>query len=96
MKCPECDGNGYFATEIGGCGMDGENDTRETIQEQCQRCNGTGSIPDICPTCDGSGEGMTDGTICLTCRGRGEIPTEQERNAAEDQAERGIDDGDGE
>jgi DnaJ-class molecular chaperone len=46
----------------------------------------------ICPTCDGSGEGMSDRTRCLRCHGRGEIPTEQEREAAEDAAERGDDD----
>lgn len=26
----------------------------------------------ICPTCNGSGEGMFDGAICSDCRGRGE------------------------
>ena len=26
----------------------------------------------ICPSCSGSGEGMFDGTRCLTCCGRGE------------------------
>ncbi len=28
--------------------------------------------PDICPACNGSGEGEFDGAVCLTCRGRGE------------------------
>ena len=27
---------------------------------------------DICPACNGSGEGEFDGSVCLTCRGRGE------------------------
>jgi len=27
---------------------------------------------DICPACEGSGEGEFDGAVCLTCRGRGE------------------------
>jgi len=27
---------------------------------------------DICPACEGSGEGEFDGSVCLTCRGRGE------------------------
>ena len=49
----------------------------------------------ICPTCDGSGEGMRDGTRCLACRGRGEVLTDEEREAAEDQAERGMDDNEG-
>ncbi len=27
----------------------------------------------LCPECDGSGEGMTPGTICPVCRGLGEV-----------------------
>ncbi len=27
---------------------------------------------DICPDCEGSGEGEFDGAVCLSCRGRGE------------------------
>ena len=27
--------------------------------------------PDICPTCNGSGEGQYDGTHCRSCRGSG-------------------------
>ena len=30
------------------------------------------SEPGICPTCNGSGEGMFDGAICNDCRGGGE------------------------
>jgi len=26
---------------------------------------------DCCPACAGSGEGMADGTVCWSCRGRG-------------------------
>lgn len=37
-KCPNCDGCGFTVHEMGGCGMDGENDTREIVQEQCQWC----------------------------------------------------------
>ena len=28
---------------------------------------------EVCFMCDGSGEGMRDGTICYKCRGAGEI-----------------------
>lgn len=28
---------------------------------------------DVCPTCNGSGEGMYDGTICSSCKGGGEV-----------------------
>lgn len=28
---------------------------------------------EICPACNGSGEGMHDGSVCRTCGGRGEI-----------------------
>ena len=27
---------------------------------------------DICPACEGSGEGEFDGAVCPVCRGRGE------------------------
>lgn len=37
-KCPECDGSGFVVRETGGCDADGENDTRECIQEQCRWC----------------------------------------------------------
>lgn len=33
---------------------------------------------DICPDCNGSGEGMYDGTKCRKCRGRGVLETEDE------------------
>lgn len=33
---------------------------------------------DICPDCNGSGEGMYDGTRCLKCKGRGVLETEDE------------------
>ena len=33
----------------------------------CEPCD-----TDICPACEGSGEGEFDGSVCLTCRGRGE------------------------
>lgn len=29
----------------------------------------------ICEHCDGSGEGMTVGTICPVCHGLGEVPS---------------------
>ena len=37
-KCPECDGCGFTVMETGGCDMDGENDTRESVQVKCQWC----------------------------------------------------------
>lgn len=27
----------------------------------------------ICPSCDGSGEGMHEGTRCFACRGKGQL-----------------------
>lgn len=30
------------------------------------------SDTEICPACEGSGEGEFDGAVCHTCRGRGE------------------------
>lgn len=37
-RCPDCEGEGWYVREVGGCDSDGENDTRECIQEQCQWC----------------------------------------------------------
>jgi len=37
-KCPDCDGCGFTVRETGGCDRDGENDTRERVQEQCRWC----------------------------------------------------------
>jgi len=38
-KCPDCDGQGFTVEETGGCSEDGENDTRESHQVQCQWCD---------------------------------------------------------
>lgn len=38
-KCPACDGSGAYPVETGGCGGDGENDTRECHLEQCRWCD---------------------------------------------------------
>jgi len=39
----------------------------------CRACREReGSDVEYCDACDGSGEGMADGTTCGTCRGRGE------------------------
>ena len=37
-RCPDCEGEGWYVREVGGCDSDGENDTRECVQEQCQWC----------------------------------------------------------
>lgn len=37
-RCPNCEGEGWYVREVGGCDSDGENDTRECVQEQCQWC----------------------------------------------------------
>ena len=36
--CPNCLGAGFTAYETGGCDPDGENDSRESHQDQCQWC----------------------------------------------------------
>jgi len=30
----------------------------------------------ICPSCSGSGEGMSDGSTCHQCRGSGSVPVD--------------------
>lgn len=41
---------------------------------------GTEDEPDICPTCNGSGEGTYDGSTCPSCKGQGEILTTKRCN----------------
>ena len=40
---------------------------------KCPVCEGTGSRYLICYTCNGSGEGVADRTICKACKGEGEL-----------------------
>ncbi len=42
----------------------------------CDECNGQGCVGARCSACNGSGEGMYDGTRCHTCRGFGEVTVE--------------------
>jgi len=39
---------------------------------ECEECEGTGLIYDLCQACNGSGEGAYDGALCTKCRGSGE------------------------
>lgn len=39
----------------------------------CATCLDTGRIEYHCQMCDGSGEGLTDGSVCSWCRGKGAI-----------------------
>jgi DnaJ-class molecular chaperone len=39
----------------------------------------------LCSTCDGSGEGMWDGSICSTCRGSGVDPNGDDENTDEEE-----------
>lgn len=47
-KCPACDGSGAIDHEVGGCGPDGENDTRECVLEQCQWCDERAQLLEQC------------------------------------------------
>ena len=42
---------------------------------------------DICPQCNGSGEGMHDGSICTRCRGSGVVEFEIDFEVGEDEDE---------
>ena len=60
MECIECDGEGKI--------LDYDTD----LWVECSECEGTGEVDDpICTQCDGSGEGMYDGTKCGLCKGSG-------------------------
>ena len=41
--------------------------------QTCHDCEGIGVVSDICYYCNGSGEGLADGTICKACKGTGEL-----------------------
>jgi len=38
----------------------------------CEECDGAGTVSELCCNCNGSGEGMHDGTTCYQCHGMGE------------------------
>lgn len=38
----------------------------------CNYCDGDGYIVEYCRVCNGSGEGMHDGSVCPECKGSGE------------------------
>jgi len=42
---------------------------------RCPECNDNDDleVPELCTQCNGSGEGMYDGTRCTTCHGRGTV-----------------------
>ncbi len=48
----------------------------------CELCKDEGTL--ICSTCNGSGEGMYDGSTCRTCKGKGEVPCECKAESMED------------
>jgi len=39
----------------------------------CKDCNYTGVHENLCEYCSGSGEGMTDGSRCYHCKGKGVV-----------------------
>jgi hypothetical protein len=45
----------------------------------------------ICPCCNGSGEGLHEGTTCQECGGKGRLPTDTELAAAEEAEARAED-----
>ena len=49
-------GNPKTPTTYGGC------------MKTCDKCDGDGYIEYICPFCNGSGEGLRDGTGCGHCK----------------------------
>ena len=57
-----------MAKEFGGDWIIPEHFDGEIIDEDTEEDEEEG----ICPTCNGSGEGMHEDTTCPTCKGRGE------------------------
>ena len=55
--------------------------------ETCEICGGEGVVG--CSACQGSGEGMHEGTTCRTCKGEGEFPCEcQDERLRDEEDER--------
>lgn len=48
----------------------------------CPLCEDDGTL--LCLICNGSGEGMYDGSTCRTCKGSGEVPCECAAEARQD------------
>lgn len=47
----------------------------EEVEDICDECGEERCYcVEICDSCNGSGEGMYDGSSCHACRGRGETP----------------------
>jgi len=40
--------------------------------ENCDTCENTGIMQELCDNCSGSGEGQYDGSTCIICKGSGE------------------------
>lgn len=38
----------------------------------------------LCPSCSGSGEGQSDGSLCRVCHGRGTVPQEADTDRDND------------
>ncbi len=41
------------------------------MNSKCENCEDTGVVKEICFLCNGSGEGMYDGSTCYACKGTG-------------------------
>lgn len=76
---------GYFVVAWTPDEMEGmDNEAREELEDRLiQRGNDyidelRVDEDDTCPTCNGCGEGMYDGTSCSTCKGKGVIKRTEE------------------
>jgi len=45
-----------------------------TQQIECPLCDGDGGTMELCNHCNGSGEGMVDGSRCVVCGGSSVVP----------------------
>jgi len=44
--------------------------------EDCDACENTGIMNELCNNCAGSGEGQYDGSTCIVCKGSGSVVME--------------------
>ena len=56
-RCTSCPDQGWYAEQVGGCDPDGENDTREAVQVQCEWCYTTeNSLFNVLSRLEGEGK----------------------------------------
>jgi hypothetical protein len=60
----------YYSRLTGDTERDSHNESRKSLLVEIMDADEEDDIYDICPVCNGTGEGPADGTICWKCKNR--------------------------